>query len=89
MRERNGSAHTVVTLPAVINGSSGDTSNATQSTTLSNDIFTISKIAEDIEKEKPPKIIIRYFTSEVFQEILKKFFNYSDSIELAHASKSQ
>ncbi|XP_014102594.2 gonadotropin-releasing hormone receptor isoform X1 [Bactrocera oleae] len=58
MKERNGSAHTVVTLPAVINGSSGDTSNVTQSTTLSNDIYTISKIAEDIEKEKPPKIII-------------------------------
>ncbi|XP_012161175.1 gonadotropin-releasing hormone receptor isoform X2 [Ceratitis capitata] len=71
MRERNGSAHTVVTLPAVINGSSGDTSNVTQSTTLSNDIFTISKIAEDMEIEKAPKISI------------------SDSIELAHAPKSQ
>ncbi|XP_017473984.1 PREDICTED: gonadotropin-releasing hormone receptor-like isoform X1 [Rhagoletis zephyria] len=58
MKERNGSSRTIVTIPAVINGSSGDTSNATQSTNISNDIFTISKITEDMETEKPPKICI-------------------------------
>ncbi|XP_067621028.1 adipokinetic hormone/corazonin-related peptide receptor variant I isoform X2 [Eurosta solidaginis] len=56
MKERNGSSRTVLTMPAAINGNIVESSNATQSTTISNEIFAITKIPENVEKEKPLQI---------------------------------